>query len=249
MAVAEQLGDGECLAQADIGNLLLRFMTPADYALLRPHLRRVPVCNGNVLGGHGAPIERVCFLEGGIAGFLNVLEGGRRVAIGLLGREGFAGWPLLIDLDRWPHDVVARGPNATALAMQAAELRVALGASETLRSFLARYVSAFVAQMTGTLTSNLVQTVEERTARWLLMYHDRIDGDEVVITHDELGAMLGARRASITDALHRLEGAGGIRSGRGKLSIRDRAGLMALAGATYGPAEAEYRRLVTLLPS
>ena len=86
--------------------------------------------------------------------------------------------------------------------------------------------------------------MEQRTARWLLMYHDRIDGDELAITHEELGVMLGVRRASITDALHHLEGSEGIRSLRGRLQIRDRVRLVALAGDTYGRAEAEYERLI-----
>ena len=229
--------------QEDVGNLLLRRMRDGDFALLRPNLRRVAVGNGDRLAEQGSSIESVCFLEGGIAGFLNVLEDERRVAIGLLGREGFAGWPSLMGNDRWPHEVVARGANTTALAIDAVDLRSALKASATLRTLLIRYASAFVTQMAGTITSNLIQSIEERTARWLLMYQDRLDGDELVITHDELGAMLGVRRASITDALHSLEGRGAIRSSRGRLLILNRASLLASAGDTYGRAETEYQRL------
>ena len=231
-------------SQSDVGNILLRTLSRDDYALLRPALRRVPMTNGDRLATAGAPIEHVCFPEGGIAGFLEVLADGRRLAVGLLGREGFAGWPSLMGNDRWPHEVVARGPDATAIAIDAGPLQAALDASETLRLLLLRYASSFVAQLTATLTSNLIQSVEQRTARWLLMYHDRIDGDELAITHDELGIMLGVRRASITDALHQLEGGEGIRSLRGRLQIRDRARLIALAGDTYGRAEREYDRLV-----
>lgn len=241
--------DGEAIdaggpPQQAVGNLLLGRLSAADYALLRPGLRRVPILSGDRLGERGAAIERVCFPESGIAGFLDMLGDGRRVAIGLLGREGFAGWPALMGNDVWPHEVVARGPDATALAIDAMDLQAALDASDTLRWLLLRYASSFVTQMAGTLTSNLIQTVEERTARWLLMYHDRIDGDELVITHDELGAMLGVRRSSITDAMHQLEGCGSIRGGRGRLLIRDRTALVALAGDTYGRAEDEYERLV-----
>lgn len=239
LLVSEALG-GDELAQDAAGNRLLRRLSQADYALLRPCLRRVSIRSGDHIAERGAPIERLCFPESGIAGFLDVLGDGRRIAIGLLGREGFAGWPALLGDEVWPHEVVARGPDSTALAIDAVDLRGALDASATLRRALLRYASSFVVQMAGTLTSNLIQSVEERTARWLLMYHDRIDGDELVITHDELGAMLGVRRSSVTDAMHQLEGCGSIRAGRGRLMIRDRAGLIALAGDTYGRAEAEY---------
>ena len=247
IARAKQALGMEGPSQRDAGNLLLQRLSPADYALLQPDLRRVTIRSGDRLGERGASIARVCFPESGIAGFLDVLSDGRRVAIGLLGREGFAGWPALLGDEVWPHEVVARGPDATALAIDAADLQVALDASDTLRRLLLRYASSFVTQMAGTLTSNLIQTVEERTARWLLMYHDRIDGDELAITHDELGAMLGVRRSSITDAMHQLEGCGSIRAGRGRLLIRDRAALVALAGDTYGRAEDEYERLVAMM--
>jgi hypothetical protein len=64
------------------------------------------------------------------------------------------------------------------------------------------------------------------------------------MTHEELGNMLGVRRASITSALHVLEGENAIRGYRGRISVRDRAALEAFAGDTYGFAEAEYRRLI-----
>ena len=230
--------------QTDAGNLLLRALPDDAYALLRPHLRRVDMINGSRLGESGAAIDLVCFPEGGIAGFLNVLPDERRVAVGLLGREGFAGWPALMGNNRWPHEVVARGPDATALEISASHLHEALNASRTLREMLLRYASAFVMQMAETIASNLLQSVTQRTARWLLLYHDRIDCDELAITHDELGAMLGVRRASITDALHQLEGGGSIRGHRGRLLIRDRSALIHLAGSTYGQAEAAYDRLI-----
>lgn len=65
-----------------------------------------------------------------------------------------------------------------------------------------------------------------------------------MMTHEEMGVMLGVRRSSITDALHQLEGFGAIKGHRGRILIRDRAKLEELAGETYGTAEREYERLV-----
>lgn len=244
ISLAEHVSGQEKLAQQAVGNRLLRAMSVDDFALLLPHLHRVPIVNGDRLAESGAPIERMCFPEGGIAGFLDVLEDGRRVAVGLLGRDGFAGWPLLLGHDRWPHEVIARGADATAIAIEAGPLHDALAASESLQRLLLRYTASFVMQVTSALVSNLVQSVEQRTARWLLMYHDRIDGDELSVTHEELSAMLGVRRSSITDALHQIEGEGRIRGFRGRIQIRDRRALRDLAGDTYGRAEAEYDRTI-----
>lgn len=103
------------------------------------------------------------------------------------------------------------------------------------------FIETFMVQMGRTLASNLRDPIERRLSRWLLMCHDRLDGDEIHITHKYIGAMLGVRRASVTDSLHVLEGEGAIRSGRGCILVRDRPRLELLAGEAYGHAEAHYR--------
>lgn len=145
---------------------------------------------------------------------------------------------------RWPHEVVSRAEDSTALRIDADRLLFALEASSTLRDLLLRFASTFEAQLSRTIASNLLHPVERRTARWILLYHDRVESDGIALTHNGLGIMLGVRRASITDALHQLEGQGAIRSLRGRVLVRDRALLEALAGETYGFAEGEYERLI-----
>jgi hypothetical protein len=78
-------------SQAEVGNRLLRLMTPPDYELLRPHLRRVPLEIGTELAVAGETIEAAWFMEGAVAGFLDVLADGRRLTVGLVGREGCIG--------------------------------------------------------------------------------------------------------------------------------------------------------------
>jgi DNA-binding FadR family transcriptional regulator len=80
------------------------------------------------------------------------------------------------------------------------------------------------------------------------MAQDRIGSDEINVTHDVLALMLGVRRASVTDALHILEGEGLIRSSRGRIVVRDGEGLRRQAGDTYGFYEAEYTRLIAAFP-
>ena len=72
-----------------------------------------------------------------------------------------------------------------------------------------------------------------RLARWILMVRDRVDNDEVPMTHEFLGLMLGVRRAGVTVALAELEGEGAIRSVRGGVLVKDRARLEAIAGSCY----------------
>ncbi|SFR75744.1 cAMP-binding domain of CRP or a regulatory subunit of cAMP-dependent protein kinases [Sphingomonas jatrophae] len=230
--------------QAGIGNLLLASLNPDDFALLAPHLQRVQLELNSVIAQAGAPIDTLFFPEAGVIGFADVLKDGQRLAVALTGRDGFVGWPLVLGNDRWPHQAIVRAERGTALRIRAADLVPILAGNERIRTTLLRYASSLVAQMARTIVSNLIHPVECRTARWLLLYHDRVQGDEIAITHEELGVMLGVRRSSITDALHQLEGAGAVRGYRGRVLVRDRARLEALAGETYGFAEAEYRRLL-----
>lgn len=234
----------EAPLQKDVGNRLLQLLAPEDYCLLAPYLRRMPLELGAVLARAGDPIEDLCFPEAGVIGFVDVLASGQRLAVALTGKEGFVGWPLLLGNDRWPHEAIVRAERGTALKIAATDLRRAVEASERIRTVLLRYTSSLTAQMTRTIVSNLIHSVERRTARWLLLYHDRVSGDEIVITHEELGVMLGVRRESITQALHLLEGEGALKGFRGRVLVRDRQVLEAFASETYGFAEAEYDRLV-----
>ena len=239
--LADEIGPVE---QHSTGNELLRRLHPADFALLQPHLERAPLTVGSILARAGAGIETVCFPEGGIVGFVDVLADERRLAVGLIGREGFVGWPLLLGSDLWSHEAAVRAENSTAVRVQSHRLLEAARASDSLRSLLLRFVNSFVAQMGRTIVSNLIHPVEARAARWILLYHDRVSGDEIAVTHEEFAIMLGVRRSSITDALHQLEGDGGIKALRGRILVRDRAYLESLVTDTYGFAENEYRRLL-----
>jgi CRP-like cAMP-binding protein len=227
----------------DTRNILLQRMGPDDYRLLAPAFETVVLPCGTSLARAGEPIDTVCFLNDGIAGFLGVLTNGQRLAIGIIGREGVVGWPALMGNDRWPHDVEVRA-DCTARRISTDALMKAVAGSPALRDLLLKFAGTFTTQMGSTIVSNLIHSVERRTARWILLYHDRLESDEIAMTHEELGNMLGVRRASITSALHVLEGENAIRGFRGRIVIRDRAALEAQAGDTYGFAEAEYRRLI-----
>ncbi len=237
--ILDQLGGG----LDPIQNRLLSALSVQDFSALRPHLERVPVAIGDVLAKATDRIASVYFPEDGIAGVLDALEGDRHYAVGLVGCEGFTGWPLLLGDSVWPYDVVMRAERGTALRIEAAPLLAAANASESLRSALLRFALVFMIQMGRTIVSALAHPVERRLARWILLYHDRVHEDDICMTHEEFRLMLGVRRSSITDALHRLEEEQAVRSLRGRVVVRDRTKLMVLAGDTYGHSEGEYRRL------
>ncbi|MCJ2093088.1 Crp/Fnr family transcriptional regulator [Methylobacterium sp. J-072] len=230
------------LRQSEIRNRLLTTLPADDFACLSPALERVPLLlHETVLVPH-QPIEYAYFVESGICSYLADTRDGR-IEIGLVGPEGMVGTPLVLGADRGPFAVLIQG-EGEALRVSAADLCEALDASQALRGLLGRYVQSFIAQVGGTAYANAELTIEARLARWILMYQDRMDQDDLPITHEFLSLMLGVRRPGVTTATHVLEGAGMIRARRGHITVLDREKLEDMAGDTYGAAEAEYERLI-----
>jgi CRP-like cAMP-binding protein len=235
------------LSHADLdlrANGLLSALSDADRALLAPHLERVQLSRGEVLVALNEPIQYVHFLQSGVASIAALSPENGRTEIGVFGRDGMSGTGLLLGDDRSPHETFIQVAPAHSLRMSAAPFIEAVEASATLRAIMLRYVQSMLVQVAQCAVSNARHQIEARLARWLLMCHDRADGDEVALTHEFMSVMIAAQRSGVTVALHILEGAGLIRSKRGLVVIRDRAKLEELAGDGYGVPESEYRRLI-----
>jgi CRP-like cAMP-binding protein len=115
-------------------------------------------------------------------------------------------------------------------------------------SFNAEFASSFVhcceVQLGHSALANGRYNMHERLARWLLVCHDRLDGEDLALTHEFLSVMLGVRRSGVTEQLHILEGLHAIKATRANIRIIDREKLEEVAGGWYGAPEAEYRRLI-----
>jgi CRP-like cAMP-binding protein len=129
------------------------------------------------------------------------------------------------------------------LGVSSAKLNQAMEESPALHRSLLRYGHAFVVQTAQTALANGRSKIEERLARWLLMANDRLDGDQVPLTHEFLSVMLGVRRPGVTVTLDLLEKEGLIQARRGTVAILDRTGLRKISNGAYGAAEAEFKRL------
>lgn len=227
---------------------MLGSLSEEDFGFLRPRLERVPLVTDDVMLKPNEQIERICFPESGVVSYHEMLQNGRRVGVAIIGYEGFMGWPALLGIDQSPHEASVAIGGGTALSISPAELLRACQERQAINVLLQRYVHCFISQTGRTIMSNLNDPLDKRLARWLLMNHDRLEGDRIDLTHEQLGVTLGVRRATVTDALHILEGNGFIRSKRGRIEVRDRAQLLAFAGESYGAAETEYARSIAPFP-
>jgi CRP-like cAMP-binding protein len=224
-------------------NRLLASLSTEDFDLLEPHLEVVTLGLRKSLERPNRRIDAVYFPEAGFASVVAVQSSGKEVEVGLIGREGMTGLPIVFGDHRSPHATYIQAPG-TGTFMPATELRKAFQSSPSLRDSLLKFVQAFGVQTTHTAICNARSKLDVRLARWLLMAHDRIGEDTLRLTHEFLSLMLGVRRAGVTDALHGLREQGLISYGRGLITVENRKGMERKAGAAYGVPEAEYRRLI-----
>ena len=222
-------------------NQLLGALSADDLALLTPLLTPVDLALRAELERPNRPIKNVFFPE---AGMVSVVANGARkkqLEVGIIGREGMTGLMVVLGNDRSPYSTYIQIAGS-GQRMTSDDLRSAMQRSPTLAGILFRYVQAFMIQTTQTAISNGSAKLEERLARWLLMAHDRVDGDELPLIHDFLALMLGVRRPGVTVAINSLEQQGLIRANRGIITVLDREGLKEVANDSYGVPEAEYKR-------
>jgi CRP-like cAMP-binding protein len=187
--------------------------------------------------------DYIYFLETGIGSVVVRAPDGKSAEVGIFGREGFSPTVALQGADSAPFSIFMQVAGA-GYRIQIAYIMAAVSDRLEMRNLFLRYVQAASIQTAYTAFSNAADQIEQRLARWLLMCHDRTDGDTIDLTHDFLAVMLAVRRQSVTTTLHVLEGKHLVLSQRGFVTIRDRIGLEALAGSSYGVPEREYRRLI-----
>ncbi|MCJ2106029.1 Crp/Fnr family transcriptional regulator [Methylobacterium sp. E-041] len=231
------------LQQAALRNRLLRALPPEDFAALAPALRPEAIPLRRVLISANTQITSVHFVEAGIVSVTSDAPSGR-IEIGLLGREGLVGAaPVLLDDDRSPftHFVQAAGH---VLTVDVPDLRAEVERRPALRSLLHRYIQTQTIQTAQTAFANARGGTPTRLARWLLMCHDRGEGDDITVTQEFMSLMLGVERPGVTMAMKVLEKDGLVGKRRGHVQIIDRERLLDVAGDGYGLAETEYARLI-----
>ncbi len=224
-------------------NRILSGLDPHDINLLRPHLTEVTLSFRQRLETPNRPIEHVYFIEDGLVSIIATTRPGPRQAeVGLVGFEGMTGLAVVTGAEQSPNDTVMQS-DGRAQVISAAVLRDLLDRSSSMLKRLMLYSFLFQVQTAQTVLANAEGSIEERLARWLLMAHDRLESDELKLTHETLALMLGVRRPGVTIALQRLEARNLILTRRGSVVINDRPGMIAIAQGFYGTPEAEYERL------
>ncbi len=223
-------------------NRLLAKLPLDEYQALLADLVPVELEFDQVLYGYRGPVEHAYFPTGVVISALTVMEDGNAIEVATVGNEGLVG-NVAITGGSSPHKMIAQiaGP---ALRIGSPALLAAIDRSKPVRDLLLAYGAAFMAHVSQLVACNGLHRLEQRCCRWLLMSRDRVGSDQLRLTHDYLAIMLGARRASVTEALRPLKKAGLVRSERGRIVILDGAGLEQRSCECYEAVKTEYDRLL-----
>ncbi len=221
-------GDGN-----HIHNKILLDLPPKECEMLFPKLEFVRLKTHHVLHEPGDPLKSAYFCESGLVSILSVFPDGKSVEVGLVGREGFVGIPLVAGFRTAATRAVAQ-MDATAFRVHGERLMGILRECPMLERRLQQFSQVKLMQVTQIAACNRLHEVTERLARWLLMSADRIGSNFLPLTQEVLGQMLGTRRSSVTVSAGILQRAGLITHSRGEVEITDRKKLEEAACECYG---------------
>lgn len=224
-----------------IENEILLSLPEKELEALIPQLTFVELRTHDVLHEPGEPIKFGYFLNTGMTSILTVLAEGKSVEVGLTGKDGFVGLPLIVGFSSGPTQAVVQiAGNAFRIGVRG--ITQAVRQSPGLANRLQRYVQVLAMQGTQVAACNRLHEVDERLARWLLMCQDRIGSNFVPLTQEFLAHMLGTRRASVTVAAGVLQKAGLITYSRGHVNIVDRTRLEDSCCECYGIMQQQDKR-------
>ena len=221
-------GDGN-----HIHNEILLGLPRSEQEKLLPKLEFVRLRTHHVLHEPGDSLKSAYFCNTGLISILSVFPDGKSVEVGLVGKEGFVGLPLVAGFRTSPTRAVAQ-IEGTAFRLDGETLILILRQSPSLERLLQKASQIMAMQVTQIAACNRLHEVDERLARWLLMSADRVGSNSVPLTQEFLAQMLGTRRSSVTVAAGILQRAGIIAHTRGDVEIIDRRKLEEASCECYG---------------
>jgi CRP-like cAMP-binding protein len=200
-----------------------------------------------VVAGERLPEDKlrgdyVFIVTDGIASKFQRSVSGQISEVAMVGNEGMFPNAALLDVPSAPHIVIAQIGKLEGRRVRTKDFQRIVSTEPSARALIHRYIYAFMTQIASNIMTAEQSGVRTRIARWLLMCHDRLAGDDIPVTHDTLAQMSFAHRPTVTNVLRMLKEEGVVGLGRGCVTILSRAGLINLADGSYGASERYWRR-------
>ncbi len=229
-------------------NHLLAALSPNDFERLLPHMEWVPLRAGAMLHQAGEPLRHVYFPATAVISLVASMHDGAATQVAVVGNEGVAGvCAFMGGREALCSSVVLSAGSAWRIGIHAiVELA---RCCEKLMHAVMRYLQLLFTQIAQTSACNRHHAIEQQLCCWLLLNLDGLDGSEVRATQERIALMLGVRREGVTSGAGRLQNAGLIRYGRGRISVLDRKGLEQRSCECYSVIRQAKERLLGNLPS
>lgn len=224
-------------------NRILATLPAEDYARLLPYLESIFMPLGHVIHEPGAPITHLYFPATSIVAPVYGEENGTSVRLAIIGHEGLTGISSLLGSGGTPTGVVVQSAgNGYRAKTNVLQREFALCGK--FQQLVLHYTQALITQTAQNAVCNRHHNIEQQLGRFLLMSLDRLSGNELQMTHEQLAIMLGVRRESVTQAALKLQTIGAIRYSRGHITVVDREELENSVCECYAVVNNEYDRLL-----
>jgi CRP-like cAMP-binding protein len=226
-------------------NHLLSKLSEEQFQLLLPFLDSVQTQLKEVLYQQGEPIEYAYFPCSSIQSCMICMEDGAGIEVGTVGNESFTGVELLFDAKLAIETVICQLAGQS-LRMRADDFRKAVDTQAAFRQLMNCSAQAYLAQVSQSVACNRLHGVNMRFARWMLITHDRVEGEEFPMTQEFIASMLGVHRPSVSLVAGVFQQAGIIQYSRGRIKILDRSGLEDASCECYSIVRKQFKRLLDI---
>jgi CRP-like cAMP-binding protein len=224
-------------------NYILQSLPAEARERLFPHLKLISLPLGTVLYESGARMRHIYFPTDSIVSLLYVLENGASAEIAVAGKDGAVGVSLFMGGETTTSRAVVQS-TGSAYRLSGARLKREFLRHGDLMVVLLKYTQSLITQMAQTAVCNRHHSVDQQLCRWLLLSLDRLESNEIVMTHELIANMLGVRREGVTEAAGKLQKAGVLSYRRGHITVLNRAQLENLCCECYSVVRKESERLL-----
>lgn len=224
-------------------NHLLQTLPDEDFERIKPQLESVSLKLGKVLYEAGDKMSHIYFPTTAIISLLYIMENGGTSEIGIAGNNGLIGMALFMGGETTSSRAVVQSAG-DAVRMKSEDLRKEFKRGGMFQDILLLYTQSMMTQISQTAVCNRLHTIHQQLCRWLLINHDMLPANKLVMTHDLIANMLGVRREGVTQAAGYLQANGYIKYSRGTVNIIDREGLEDICCECYQVVSTEYDRLL-----
>lgn len=220
------------LTETQPNNFILRSLPVESYRKMLPYLETIEMPHSQTIYRSFEKIDHIYFPENSVISIVTNLEDGNCVETGIIGNDGLSGAEIILTETPSPREAMVQLAGF-GRRMKIKDFREFVRSDEVLARLVLQFIHSFIGQISQNPACLCFHKIEKRLARWLLMFHDRADSDELGLTQEFIAVMLGVHRPTVTKFAVKLQNEGLISYNRGKIIILDRPGLLRTSCECY----------------